>query len=224
MSTPALELRDVARGYGQGQSRVPVLEGIELEVTAGEAIAIVGRSGSGKTTLLQVAAGTLAPDRGEVRIGERALDPRDAAQRAAVRRHRIGVVFQQFNLIPTLTARENLEFPLALAGRDVDEDLGAWLARLELEQLAGRFPEQLSGGEQQRLAVLRALVHRPDVVLADEPTANLDLANAQKVIQLLFSQCRDRAAALVLVTHSSDLSVPMDRIFRIEGRRLHRVE
>ncbi|MDX1570761.1 MAG: ABC transporter ATP-binding protein [Xanthomonadales bacterium] len=223
--SPALSLRGVGQHYGQGAATVPVLDDVDLEVERGEAIAVLGRSGSGKTTLLQVASGLLPADQGDVAIAGTALDRGSAAQRAQVRRRRIGVVFQQFNLIPTLTVMENLEFPPALAGRPVDRrELIDWLARLGLEKLADRFPEQLSGGEQQRVAVLRALVHEPDLVLADEPTANLDLENAQRVIELLHEQSRQRGAALVLVTHSSDLTVPMERILRIENRRLLQVQ
>ena len=214
----ALELAGVGKSYGNAP---PVLADVDLSVFAGEAVALLGRSGSGKTTLLHLMAGVLAPDAGQVRVNGQPMPPGDEDARARLRRQHVGYIFQHFNLLPTLNVIENLEFPLALAGQRAERrQLLDELATLGLAPLAQRFPGSLSGGEQQRLAVLRALIHRPAVVLADEPTAALDLDNARQVIELLLAQCRRRSAALVLVTHSSDLSVAMDRVLRIEGRTL----
>ncbi len=213
----AAELRSVTHRFGS----TTVLEGVDLEIGSAEAVALLGRSGSGKTTLLNLVAGLLTPDSGEVRVGSERVDNLSAGERAALRRNQIGFVFQQFNLLPTLTVVENLEFPAALAGRPVDRAaLRADLAKLGLPGTADRFPTELSGGEQQRVAVLRALTHGPRLVLADEPTANLDVETARDVMALLRERTNERGAALLLVTHSSDLSVTLDRAYRIEGARL----
>lgn len=213
MSAPAVS----ARGIGKGFGAATILADVDLTIARGEAVALLGRSGSGKTTLLNLLAGILAPDSGTIEIGGGALDPHSADARAGVRRRRIGVVFQQFNLIPTLNVLENLEYPSALAGRPTSRVvLRDQLDRIGLKGLGERFPAELSGGEQQRVAVLRALAHGPDVVLADEPTANLDVDSARAVMALLLAEARERRAALLLVTHSSDLSVTLDRALRIE--------
>jgi putative ABC transport system ATP-binding protein len=214
---PAVRFAGVTKGYGVSA----ILEAVDLAIAPGEAVALLGRSGSGKTTLLSLAAGLLVADRGTIDIAGQRLDPSSADSRAAVRRQRVGYVFQAFNLIPTLNVIENLEYPGALARRPEPRTvLEAGLERVGLGGLANRFPDELSGGEQQRVAVLRALSHRPDVVLADEPTANLDVDSARAVMDLLLSETRERGAALLLVTHSSDLSVTLDRALRIQDRRL----
>ncbi|MEM7705536.1 MAG: ABC transporter ATP-binding protein [Pseudomonadota bacterium] len=199
----------------------PVLDQLDLSLSAGESLALVGRSGSGKTTLLNLIAGLLKPDAGHVRVAGHQLATLDENALAQFRRQQLGIVFQSFNLLPTLTVRENLAFPLALSGLPDDGRSSELLDALGIAALRDKLPEDLSGGEQQRVAVARALIHQPQLVLADEPTGNLDLDNAHQVIELLVNQCRERGAGLLLITHSSELSARMDRTLSIsEGRLL----
>lgn len=199
----------------------PVLDRLDLSLSAGESLALVGRSGSGKTTLLNLIAGLLKPDAGRVCVAGHELATLDENALAQFRRQQLGIVFQSFNLLPTLTVRENLSFPLALSGLPDDGRSSELLDALGIAALRDKLPEDLSGGEQQRVAVARALVHQPQLVLADEPTGNLDLDNAHQVIELLVNQCRERGAGLLLITHSSELSARMDRTLSIsEGRLL----
>ncbi|MEM1091232.1 MAG: ATP-binding cassette domain-containing protein, partial [Pseudomonadota bacterium] len=166
-------------------------------------------------------AGLLKPDAGRVCVAGHELATLDENALAQFRRQQLGIVFQSFNLLPTLTVRENLSFPLALSGLPDDGRSSELLDALGIAALRDKLPEDLSGGEQQRVAVARALVHQPQLVLADEPTGNLDLDNAHQVIELLVNQCRERGAGLLLITHSSELSARMDRTLSIsEGRLL----
>ena len=212
-----VRLRGVSKQYPGAHD--PVIHRLDLDLAAGEAVALVGRSGSGKTTLINLIAGLTCPDSGRIRVAGQALEQSNEDQRAALRRRSIGIVFQNYNLLPTLTAAENLAFPLALIGSDPGR-VPKMLENLGLGHLPERFPWQMSGGEQQRLAVGRALIHQPSLVLADEPTGNLDLDNAHAVIELLLDQCRQARAALLLVTHSSELSATLDRVVEIRGGAL----
>lgn len=210
-----VDLQGVSKAFPPDHK--PVLRQLDFQLRAGESLALVGRSGSGKTTLLNLIAGLLSPDAGQVIVAQQNLTGMDENERAVFRRRNLGIVFQSFNLLPTLTVRENLEFPLALGGI-VDSPgghLDELLQTLGLDGLVRRMPADLSGGEQQRVAVARALVHQPRLVLADEPTGNLDLDNAHRVIELLVSQCRSRGAGLLLITHSSELSAQMDQTLSI---------
>ncbi len=214
-----VELRNVSKTYPLDPR--PVLDQLDLTLSAGESLALVGRSGSGKTTLLNLIAGLLKPDTGSVSVAGRDLGGLDENALAQFRRQKLGIVFQSFNLLPTLTVRENLAFPLALGGLADDGRSDELLEALDIGALRDKLPEDLSGGEQQRVAVARSLVHQPELVLADEPTGNLDLENAHQVIELLVGQCRERGAGLLLITHSSELSARMDRTLSItEGRLL----
>ncbi|WP_018873284.1 ABC transporter ATP-binding protein [Thioalkalivibrio sp. ALJ16] len=216
-----LSMTDVGFAYpGEGE----VLHGVDLELGAGECVAIVGESGSGKSTLLHLAAGLEPADAGTVRLAGQALAGLDEAARTRLRRAQVGIVFQSFHLIPTLTALENVMLPLELA-TDLDaalrrERAAAQLAAVGLGDKAGREPEQLSGGEQQRVAIARALVHRPTLILADEPTGNLDSRTGEEVFALLLEQVRATGCALLLVTHSDDLAGRLDRVLRMQDGHL----
>jgi len=221
MSVPAVEFRQVFKQYPD--SRYPVLAGIDLAVAPGDSVAVAGRSGSGKSTLLNLAGTLDAPSAGEVLVAGASLDGLDETARALLRRARIGFVFQFFNLIPTLTVGENLRLPLELngVGRVEARRRGArWLKAVGLTQVAGRFPENLSGGEQQRVAVARALVHVPALVLADEPTGNLDADTAAEVLALLVASCRDSGSTLLIATHSGEAAAACDRVLFLDHGQL----
>ncbi|WP_017926722.1 ABC transporter ATP-binding protein [Thioalkalivibrio sp. HL-Eb18] len=216
-----LSLTDVGFAYpGEGE----VLHGVDLDLAPGERVAIVGESGSGKSTLLHLAAGLEPADTGTVELAGQALAGLDEAARTRLRRAQVGIVFQSFHLIPTLTALENVMLPLELA-TDLDaaqrrERATAQLTDVGLGGKGGREPEQLSGGEQQRVAIARALVHRPALILADEPTGNLDSRTGEAVFALLLEQVRATGCALLLVTHSGDLAGRLDRVLRMQDGHL----
>jgi putative ABC transport system ATP-binding protein len=213
-----LTLRDVTKTYPGAEA--PVLRGVSLTVDAGEMLALTGESGSGKSTLLHLAGGLDTADGGEVSVDGADLQGMDDAGRAAVRRGKVGVVFQQFNLIPALTVAANIAFQARLAGRhDPARDL-ALANRLGLSGHLSRYPEQLSGGQQQRVAIARTLAAQPRLVLADEPTGNLDEASADAVLALLVELVAETGAALVLVTHSSRLAARLPRRLHLSAGRL----
>ena len=217
-SAVALALHDVHHGYERAGERIDVLTGADLEVRAGELVAVVGRSGSGKSTLLHVAGGLVAPAQGEVHVGGRPLDSLDAKERARIRRRTIGFVFQFFHLLPHLNVRDNVALPLLLDGARTASARSAAdgvLADVGLTDRAAHLPAELSGGQLQRAAIARALVTEPDVVLADEPTGNLDATTAGEVLDLLVSQVRDRDVALVLVTHDATSAARADRTLHL---------
>jgi putative ABC transport system ATP-binding protein len=220
---PLVEIKDLTRGFVEGGRERTVLRGAWAAIGRGELAVLVGRSGSGKSTLLNLLAGIDLPDAGEVVIDGVALSGLRERERTLFRRDHIGFVFQFFNLIPTLTVEENLLLPLELKGR-----LGAaerrraldLLAEVGLAERAASFPDQLSGGEQQRVAVARALAHDPLLVLADEPTGNLDLDTGLQVLDLLDRLTRRAGKTMVMVTHSPEVVGNADRVFRIEDGRL----
>jgi putative ABC transport system ATP-binding protein len=200
-----------------------VLDDIDLTIAPGECVALVGRSGAGKSTLLHLLAGIDAPDAGRVTYGDIDLTALDEDRRTAFRRQHLGLVFQSYNLVPSLSALDNLRLPLELNGigaRVARAEAMAMLQRLDLAELAGRYADQLSGGQQQRVAVARALVHKPAVILADEPTGSLDAENAAAVMRLLIGACRERGASLVIATHAQEVMGQADRLLRIEAGRL----
>jgi putative ABC transport system ATP-binding protein len=217
---PAIAMRDVELTLGEGAARVHILRGVSLEVAQGEAIGLVGPSGSGKSTLLMTAAGLERPDKGSVRIAGEEITRLSEDALAAFRGRRIGIVFQAFHLIPTMTARENVAVPLELAGaRDAFERAAEELTAVGLGARLDHYPGQLSGGEQQRVALARALAPRPAILVADEPTGNLDEATGQSIIDLLFTLKRERGTTLLLVTHDMGLAARCDRMVRLrEGR------
>jgi putative ABC transport system ATP-binding protein len=216
---PQIELDCVEKRYG---AQV-VLQEASVTVGRGEFVAVLGRSGSGKSTLLRLIGGLEPPDGGSVRLGGVDLGSLSEAGRAVVRRTNIGFVFQFFNLIPTLTVAENVELPLALNEVDTPEARRrsrALLRELDLAAAADRFPEELSGGEQQRVAIARAVVHEPELVLADEPTGNLDLETATHVLDLLRATVRRRGTTLVMATHGREVAALADRVLAIRGARV----
>jgi putative ABC transport system ATP-binding protein len=220
---PLLEICDLGRAYSEGGATHEVLRGAKAAVWRGELAVLVGRSGSGKSTLLNLIAGIDQPSSGEVRIDGVGLSRLGERERTLFRRDHIGFVFQFFNLIPTLTVEENLLLPLELKGRTGAADRRRaldLLAEVRLAERAASFPDRLSGGEQQRLAVARALVHDPLLVLADEPTGNLDLETGLEVLDLLDRLTRREGKTMLMATHSPEVVGLADRVFRIESCRL----
>ena len=212
-----LELENVTKSY-DGEPPVVALAGVSFAVTESELVAIVGPSGSGKSTLLMAMAGLERPDRGRIKVDGAALGGMDEDALARFRGARIGIVFQSFHLIPTMTALENVAIPLELAGNAQAFSRAA--AELEAVGLADRqthYPAQLSGGEQQRVALARALAPNPAILVADEPTGNLDGATGQSIIELMFALRRDRGATLVLVTHDPGLAAKCDRVVKLRS-------
>jgi putative ABC transport system ATP-binding protein len=200
-----------------------VLDGVDIRIAQGEFVVLVGRSGSGKSTLLNLIGAIDVPTAGEIFIDGVELGALDEQGRALVRRRELGFVFQFFNLIPTLTVAENLLLPLELNGRTgaaASARVNGLLAEVGLADRADRFPEELSGGEQQRVAIARAIVHEPRIVLADEPTGNLDLETAHEVIGLLDRLCRDAGLTLVMATHSREVIGLADRVLTIRAGRV----
>ena len=211
-----LIVRDLEKSYRSGGQRLAVLRNVNFRVDAGETVAIVGHSGSGKTTLLGLLAGLDSPTAGVVELEGTDLGALSEDQRARLRRERIGFVFQSFQLIPTLTARENVEVPLELRGTPDPARAQELLARVGLGGRGHHYPAQLSGGEQQRVAIARAFIHSPAVLFADEPTGNLDRATGSRVVELLFELNHELGTTLVLVTHDADLATRAGRVIRLE--------
>ncbi|WP_322743285.1 ABC transporter ATP-binding protein [Marivivens aquimaris] len=206
-----LKIRDLQKSYVSAGQTVQVLKGVSLDLAGGETLALTGESGSGKSTLLHLAAGLDVVDAGDVFVGETNVGQLDEAGRAHLRRDVVGVIFQQFNLIPSLTVEANIAFHARLAGK-YDADWCQRLAdRIGLTEQLGKYPEQLSGGQQQRVAIARTLAARPALVLADEPTGNLDEETAVQVIALMLELVSETGAALLMVTHSSALAAMLDR-------------
>ena len=213
---PAVSLRGVHRTYGRGTAAVRALDGVDVDLAAGTFTAIMGRSGSGKSTLLQCAAGLDRPTAGTVRLAGTDLAGLSETALTKLRRTRVGFVFQAFNLVSALTVRENVLLPSRLAGTRVDRRrLAEVIARVGLEGRLRHRPAQLSGGEQQRVAIARALVGDPQVILADEPTGNLDSVRGAEVMDLLEALNRDRGVALVVVTHDLDIAARAHRQLRM---------
>ena len=216
-----LRLAGISRTYHDGSEDVCVLDGVDIEVASGEKLAVTGASGSGKSTLLHVAAGMDLPDDGTVEVLGEPVNRLPEPERTRFRAANIGLVFQDYNLIESLTAEENIELVGWLTDRPADRKTIRDLAEeLGIEGLLGRRPDQLSGGQQQRVAIARALIHSPELVLADEPTGSLDQAHAQQVMDVFADAVSARGCALVLVTHSEDVAACCDRRLRLTGGRL----
>jgi putative ABC transport system ATP-binding protein len=215
---PSILLDDVHLTLGQGVSRVHILKGISLTIARGEAVGLVGPSGSGKSTLLMAMAGLERADSGDIVIDGQSLGALDEDALARFRGRRIGIVFQSFHLIPTMTALENVAVPLELGGAvDAFDRARAELEAVGLGHRLSHYPGQLSGGEQQRVALARALAPDPAIVVADEPTGNLDEGTGGQIVDLLFRLKRERGATVVLVTHDLSLARKCDRMVRIRS-------
>ena len=218
-----LETRNLRKIYGSGNTEVRALDGVNLSVNSGEFVAIVGTSGSGKSTLLHMLGGLDRPTSGSVIVdGKDIFSLKDEAL-TIFRRRKIGFVFQSYNLVPVLNARENIVLPIQLDGRQVDEDfLDKIVNTLGLEKKLGSLPSQLSGGQQQRVAIARALAAAPAIILADEPTGNLDSRTSQDVLSLLKVTSQKFAQTIVMITHNEEIAQTADRIIRIEDGRIVR--
>jgi putative ABC transport system ATP-binding protein len=224
-TTPAVALTGVNLSLGKGALRVHILKDIDLHIGQGEAIGMVGPSGSGKSTLLMVMAGLERPDTGTVEIAGQSFGVLDEDDLARFRGRHIGIVFQSFHLIPTMTALENVAVPLELAGaRDALKRAAQELASVGLLERANHYPAQLSGGEQQRIALARALAPNPAILIADEPTGNLDEATGAEIIELMFKQHAQRSTTLVLVTHDPMLARRCDRVVRLRSGHIELAE
>ncbi len=219
MNQPILELRSITKSIDTGTHCVDILRGIDLAILPGEFVAIMGASGSGKSTLLGLLAGLDTPTTGEILIDGEEISHLGEDALAGIRGRKIGFVFQSYQLIPTLTAEENVLLPAELAGESAASCLGRARRLLDTVGLAGRrdhYPVQLSGGEQQRVALARAFMRKPPLLLADEPTGNLDSTNGRQILDLLLSLNRTEGTTLVLVTHDRDLTVHASRIITLK--------
>jgi len=221
VTEPVIQLKDVSLTLGHGASSVHVLKGISLDVAQGEATGIVGPSGSGKSTLLMVLAGLERVDAGTVRIAGEVLNDKSEDQIAAFRGRNVGIVFQSFHLIPNMRALENVAVPLELAGHsDPFGEAARELASVGLSDRTTHYPGELSGGEQQRVAIARALAPDPRILIADEPTGNLDQATGRQIADLLFAKAKERGMTLVLVTHDQSLATRCTRQVSMRSGRI----
>ena len=218
--TAVLSVRNLTKTYRAAGEEIAVLRGVDLDIAAGERVALTGESGSGKSTLLHLVAGLDAADSGEIRLnGESVTDLSDAG-RAALRRDRLGLVFQQFNLIPSLSVDDNLSFQSRIAGKHDAKWHAELVERLGLSALLRRYPEQLSGGQQQRVAIGRALATKPALLLADEPTGNLDEDTADGVLALARDLVARTGCGFLMVTHSARLAATLDRQVTLHAGRV----
>ena len=209
----------LTRWYGESPRR-QVLNGVSGHIRGGEFVVVVGRSGSGKSTLLNLLGGLDLPSQGTVRVDGTDIATLKDAELTALRRARMGFVFQAYNLIPTLSVADNLRLPLSLNGLAEGDRIDKWLERVGLSDRADAWPDTLSGGEQQRVAIARALIHDPAFIFADEPTGNLDLENAERIVGLLDGLCREADRTLIMVTHAHEVVGLADQLLTIRDGRL----
>ena len=216
-----LETKDLRKFYGSGDTQVKALDGVDLSVENGEFVAIVGSSGSGKSTLLHMLGGLDRPTSGAVLVDGKDIFSLKAEQLTLFRRRKIGFVFQSYNLVPVLSVYENIVLPIQLDGGKVDQSyVNQVIEALGLEQKLQNLPSQLSGGQQQRVAIARALVTKPAIILADEPTGNLDSKTSQDVLSLMKVTGQKFAQTMVMITHNEEIAQMADRIVRIEDGRI----
>lgn len=216
-----LELKNVSKSYFEGNIKHAVLRNLNLQVSNGEIIILLGKSGSGKSTLLNIISGIDVPDNGSVLIDGTDITTLSEKERTLVRRNKVGFIFQFFNLIPTLTVKENLLLPLELTGtNNTEERINSILSEVGLENRANTYPDKLSGGEQQRIAIARALIHNPDIILADEPTGNLDYETGLQIVDLLDRVVKKKGKTMIMVTHSKDVIGLADKIYSLKEGKL----
>ena len=214
-------VHNLKKYFGKGENQVRALDGIDLAIEKGKFTAIIGASGSGKTTLLNMIGGMDIPDEGEVTVDGVGLRGLKEKELAVFRRSKVGFIYQNFNLIPTLTVRENILFPLSLSGSSPDEAFFSEIVQLlRLQDRLNAFPNELSGGGQQRVAIARALITKPSIILADEPTGNLDSKTGQNVLGLLKLSVETYRQTLIMITHNLEIAQMADRVVRIEDGRI----
>lgn len=219
--TPILETKDLCKYYGSGENLVKAVDHINLQITQGEYVAIVGKSGSGKSTLLHLLGALDNPTSGEIWVDGKNIADLSGEELTALRRRKIGFIFQAFNLIPSLNVWENIVLPVGLDGKKADADFVRDILRtLDLESKINALPNTLSGGQQQRTAIARAIAAKPSIILADEPTGNLDTKNSDEVISLLKLSAKKYGQTLVVITHNEDIAQMADRTVMLEDGRL----
>ena len=220
-----LRVEDLTKVYGKGENEVHALNGISFSVEKGQFVAIVGPSGSGKSTLLHILGGVDRPTGGKVFLNGQDVFAQNEEQLAIFRRRQVGLIYQFYNLIPVLNVTENITLPVLMDGRKVNQErLEMLLSTLDLKGREKHLPNQLSGGQQQRVSIGRALMNGPAVVLADEPTGNLDSKNSQEIVQLLKQSNRQQGQTLIIITHDENIALQADRIITIEDGRITRDE
>lgn len=214
-------VHNLKKYFGKGENQVRALDGIDLAIEKGKFTAIIGASGSGKTTLLNMIGGMDIPDEGEITVDGVSLRGLKEKELAVFRRSKVGFIYQNFNLIPTLTVRENILFPLSLSGSSPDEAFFSEIVQLlRLQDRLNAFPNELSGGGQQRVAIARALITKPSIILADEPTGNLDSKTGQNVLGLIKLSVETYRQTLIMITHNLEIAQMADRVVRIEDGRI----
>ena len=220
-----LRVENLCKVYGQGENTVRALDGVSFSVEKGEFLAIIGPSGSGKSTLLHILGGVDTPTSGKVMMNGQDVYRQSDDNLAIFRRHHVGLIYQFYNLIPVLNVRENITLPLLMDGRKVNENkLDEMLKVLKLKGREKHLPNQLSGGQQQRVSIGRALINEPSVILADEPTGNLDSKNSREIVELLKYYNREYNQTLIVITHDEDIALQADRIISIEDGKITRDE
>ena len=216
-----VELKSLYKIYKQGQNEVFALNGLSAVIEQGEFLAILGPSGSGKSTLLHILGGLDSPTKGSVIIGGADISEYSDQELAKYRRKTVGFVFQSFNLLPALTVQENIEMPVLIDEGEIDKEYLEEIEKgLEIDDLKKRLPSQISGGQMQRVAIARALANKPTIILADEPTGNLDSEISEKVLSLFLETCRKFGQTLVMITHNEEIAAKADRIIRIRDGKI----
>jgi putative ABC transport system ATP-binding protein len=216
-----VSVKNVNKHFQQGKNTIHVLNDVNLEIKSGEIIALLGKSGSGKTTMLSLLAGLDRPDHGSVMVDDVDITKLSEEALCDFRAKTLGIVFQQFHLIPHLTAFENVLLSFEINGREDKDEAMKWLEMVGLKDRANHYPSMLSGGEQQRVAMARALSFGPPLLLADEPTGNLDVETGKNIIEILFKMVREKKTTMILVTHDEELAAKADRIVRLVGGKCH---